>query len=219
MKDWFYFLVYFIGCQPMWLTSSPVLLHRERARRKGPYLLVCTHFSPFDVPCLIYHTPRVLDFVSVVEVFRHPLARWFFSMLKAMPLDRGRRDAGTVRHVVDRLKAGRVVALFPEGAIRTEATSVLNGGKIKPGVARIARMADVPILPCVLLGARKYHVFANWMPFKRIRYGLIYGEPFAVETEAEAEPAAFEQRLRGIFLRLRAELETAMATAKNQNSQ
>lgn len=211
MKDWFYFLVYFIGCQPMWLTSSPVLLHRERARRKGAYLLVCTHFSPYDVPCLIYHTPRVLDFVSVVEVFKHPLARWFFNMLKAMPLDRGRRDAGTVLQVVDRLKAGRVVALFPEGAIRNPETSVLNGGKLKPGVARIARLAGVPIVPCVLIGSRKYHHFANWLPFKRIRYGLIYGEPFSVESDQETESEAFDQRLRGIFVKLHSELMTAMS--------
>jgi len=210
MKDWFYFLVYFIGCQPMWLTSSPVLLHRERARRKGAYLLVCTHSSPFDVPCLIYHTPRVLDFVSIVEVFRHPLARWFFTMLKVMPLDRGRRDPATVLRVVERLKAGRAVAMFPEGSIRTPEMSALNGGPIKPGAARIAKMAETPILPCVLVGSRQYHRFANWLPIKRIRYGLIYGEPFTIKSDAEAAPAVFEQKLRGIFQQLHAELAQAM---------
>ena len=48
----------------MWLTSSPVVLHKDRARRKGPYLLASTHFSPYDVAVLIYETPRVLDSVS-----------------------------------------------------------------------------------------------------------------------------------------------------------
>ncbi len=210
MKEWFYYLVYFIGCQPMWLTGSPLLLHRDRSRRKGPYILVCTHFSPYDVAILIYHTPRVLDFVSVVEVFRHPLSRWFLSNMGSFPLDRWKPDSGTVRTIIDRLKANRVVAMFPEGNLRTEETSVLNGGKLKAGVGRIAKMAGVPILPCVLVGSRAYHSWKNWMPFKRIKYGLIYGEPFEVATDEETDSKVFEERLRKIFLDLHAELRQAM---------
>src|SRR5665213_3527604 len=204
MKDWFYYLVSFIGCQPLWLTSSPLVLHRDRARRKGPYILACTHFSPYDVAILIYETPRVLDFVSVVEVFRHPLSRWFLSSMGSFPLDRWKPDSGTVRVILDRLKANRVVAMFPEGTIRTEETSVLNGGKLKAGVGRIAKMAGVPILPCVLVGSRPYHRWREWMPFKRIKYGLIYGEPFDVNTDEDADPRVFEERLRKTFLELHA---------------
>ena len=214
MKDWFYFLVYFLGSQPMWLTSSPVVLHKDRARRKGPYLLASTHFSPYDVAVLIYETPRVLDFVSVVEVFRHPLSRWFLSKMGSFPLDRWRPDSGTVRTILDRLEKGRVVALFPEGTLRTEETSVLNGGRLKAGVARIARLANVPILPCVIVGTRPYHQLKNWMPFKRIKYGLIYGEPFTLSDDSEAEPKVFEERLRKIYLDLYAELKVAMERPK-----
>jgi 1-acyl-sn-glycerol-3-phosphate acyltransferase len=210
MKNWFYYLVYFIGCQPMWLTSTPLVLHKDRSRRKGAYILACTHFSPYDVAILIYETPRVLDFVSVVEVFRHPLSRWFLSNMGSFPLDRWKPDSGTVRTILDRLKADRVVAMFPEGTLRTEETSVLNGGKLKAGVGRIAKMAGVPILPCVLVGSRAYHRWINWMPFKRIKYGLIYGEPFYVGDNDEADPKVFEERLRKIFQELHSELRIAL---------
>ena len=218
MSDWFYFLVYFIGCQPMWLTSRPVVLHRQRVPAKGPFLLISTHFSPYDVAVLIYETPRVLDFVSIIELFRHPVSRWFFSWLKAMPLDRGRIDSTTVREIVRRLKAGRAVILFPEGNLRTEETSVLNGGRMKLGVGRIAEMANVPIIPCVLVGARAYHTFRNWLPFKRIRYGLIYGEPIILPDKAEAEPERFEPRLRQALLSLHEELKLAMNNTSSRRN-
>lgn len=210
MSSWYYYLVYSLGQPPLWMASSPVILHRERSRRKGAYILACTHFSPFDVALLIKETPRVLDFVSVTEVFRHPLARWFFTNMGAFPLDRWKPDSATVRTIYDRLSKGRVVALFPEGNLRTEETSVLNGGRLKPGVGRIALTAGVPILPCVLIGARAYHNWRNWIRFKRIKYGLIYGEPFTLKDAAEAEPAVFEERLRKVFQELHKELLDAM---------
>ncbi|MDB5304304.1 MAG: putative acyltransferase [Phycisphaerales bacterium] len=215
MKDWFYYLVYFLGSQPLLLTSSPVVLHRDRARRKGAYLLAATHFSPYDVACLIKQTPRVLDFVSVVEVFRNPLAAWFLGKMGAFPLDRMKPDSPTVRTVLERLRRGRVVALFPEGHIRTEETSVLAGGSLKTGVARLAKMAGVPIIPCVVVGTRAYHRAAAWLPLRRVRYGIIYGEPIAVlEDPTGPEKAAFEERLRQTYQALFAELKAAMRARK-----
>jgi 1-acyl-sn-glycerol-3-phosphate acyltransferase len=211
VKDWFYYLVYFLGSQPLLLTSSPVVLHRDRARHKGAYLLAATHFSPYDVACLIKQTPRVLDFVSIVEAFRNPLAAWFLSKMGAFPLDRWKPDSPTVRTVLERLRRGRVVALFPEGHIRTEETSVLVGGSLKSGVARIAKMAGVPIIPCVIVGTRAYHRPAAWVPLRRVRYGVIYGEPMTVtEDPVGPEKAAFEERLRQTYQELFAELKATM---------
>jgi 1-acyl-sn-glycerol-3-phosphate acyltransferase len=210
VKDWFYFLVYAIGVGPMWLSSRPVVLHRQRTRRKGAFILAANHLSPYDVACLIKETPRVLHFVSVTELFQHPLSRWFLSNMGAFPLDRWRPDSGTVRIILDRLAAGRAVGMFPEGSIRDEQTSVFNGGRLKPGVARIARMAGVPIIPTVILGARGYHRALNWLPLKRTRYGINYGEPIVLQDDSEIEPGMFEERLRGILMSLREELLAAM---------
>jgi len=213
VKSWYYFLVYVLGQPPLWITSSPVILHRDRVRRKGAFILAGTHFSPFDVAILIKETPRVLDFVSVIEVFRHPLARWFFTNMGAFPLDRWKPDSVTVRTIYDRLSKGRVIAMFPEGNIRTDETSVLNGGRLKPGVGRIALTAKVPIIPCVLIGARAYHRPLNWLPLKWIKYGLIYGEPIVLKDESETEPRVFEERLRKVYQELHAELLGVMGSS------
>jgi 1-acyl-sn-glycerol-3-phosphate acyltransferase len=68
-------------------------------------------------------TSRLLDFVSITEIFRKPLVAWFMSRMNAFPLDRSRVDSGTTRIILDRLKRGRTIVMFPEGNIRTAATS------------------------------------------------------------------------------------------------
>lgn len=205
VNDWFYNLVFCVGWPAVAVSSSPVVLHRERARRDGAYILAANHLSPYDVPCLIKETPRVLDFVSVVEVFQNPMVAWFYGKMGAFPLDRGRVDTATTRIILDRLRQGRVVALFPEGRIRSEQDSVLNGGSLKPGVLRLARLAKVPIIPTVVVGARAYHHFRSWLPLRRTVYGINYGEPIFPQPKSDGVTVLDEQ-LRAAYRALHLEL-------------
>jgi 1-acyl-sn-glycerol-3-phosphate acyltransferase len=213
VSDAFYNFVWGIGTHAFWVSSRATVLHRERLKRPGAYVLAPTHLSPFDVAVLIAKSPRKLDWVSIVEVFRKPLVGWFYGSMNAFPLDRSRPDSPTVRVILDRLKRGRVVAMFPEGSIRTPETSVLNGGHFKPGVARIAQLADVPVIPCVVLGTDAYRRVRSWLPIKRVRYGINVGEPLTVLKDLEKHEATteFGDRLRQAYLSLHAELKAAMA--------
>jgi len=172
MSDLFYNFIWLVGSHPFLLSSRTVVLHRERLKRPGGYILASTHLSEFDVAVLIVKSPRKLDWVSIVEVFRKPFTGWFYGSMNAFPLDRSRPDSPTVRVILDRLARGRVVAMFPEGNIRTPETSLLAGGTFKPGVARIAQMADVPVIPCVVLGTDVYRRFKSWYPIQGVRYGV-----------------------------------------------
>lgn len=208
MSNWFYNMVWCIGSPAFIVSASPVVLHRDRARRQGPWILAANHLSPYDVSCLIRETPRILDFVSVVEVFRKPLVAWFFRNMGAFPLDRGRVDTGTTRIILDRLRRGRVVAMFPEGRVRKENESLLNGAPFKPGVLRLARLAGVPILPCVILGTAAYHRFSSWLPLRRTIYAINYGMP--IEPADTADDEELLQKLREAYQALYAELRAAI---------
>jgi 1-acyl-sn-glycerol-3-phosphate acyltransferase len=118
--------------------------------------------------------------------------------MNAFALDRGRRDPATVRTILDRLERGRVVGMFPEGRIRREDESVLNGHPFRPGVARIARLANVPIVPAAVSGVSAYAKPLSWLPLRRVRYGVIYGEPIL----PEGDEAEIERRLAEAFVRL-----------------
>jgi 1-acyl-sn-glycerol-3-phosphate acyltransferase len=209
LSDWFYRMVRGVGRSAFFVSSSPVVLHRERANRKGGYILASNHFSAYDVPCLIRHTPRLLDFVSIVEIFRVPLARWFFTNMNAMPLNRGRVDTVTTRQILDRLARGRVVAMFPEGRVQDEVGSVLSGGRIRSGVFGLARKANVPVIPTVILGTKAYNQFVHWLPLRRTVYALNYGEPM-FPSERWDDPAAAEEELRAVYRQLHQELLEAI---------
>jgi 1-acyl-sn-glycerol-3-phosphate acyltransferase len=195
------------------VTSRPTVLHRDRARLAGAYILAANHFSPYDVPCLMYASPRPLDFMSVTEVFRKPLVGPFFGAMNAFPLDRQRPDVPTVRTLLNRLGRGRAVAMFPEGGIRTAETSMLTGAPFKPGIAGLAQLAKVPVIPCAVLGAKAF-ARSNWLPLRQVRWGANFGEPLTVRTDLPEEAArqAFLEELRAAYRSLYVELCEAMET-------
>jgi 1-acyl-sn-glycerol-3-phosphate acyltransferase len=205
LSDWFYTLVKVVGTPAFLVSASPVVLHRDRAARKGAYILAANHFSPYDVALLIKDTPRHLDFVSIVEMSRIPWVKRFFTNMNTLFLDRGRVDTTTTRPILDRLARGRVVAMFPEGRLQDDAGSVLNGGKIRTGVFGLARKADVPIIPAVILGTRAYRPFARWMPLRKTVYAINYGEPMFPDERWDDLSVA-EAQLRAVYRQLHQEL-------------
>ena len=212
MSDLTYKIIHHLGYPAFWTSSSPVVLHRDRVPRRGAFILAANHLSPYDVPCLIATVPRNLDFMSVVEFLRKPLVAWLFRQTNVFFLDRGRVDPAAVRTVLDRLRRGRVVALFPEGRIRDEAESVTRGGPFKPGVARLARLSGAPVLPVVILGTAAYSRFTSWLPLRRTKYGVNFGEPitFRADMPPDAAEQQFLDRLKRAWLDLADELRRAL---------
>ena len=213
MGDLYYDTVVFLGRHAFWASGDAVVLRADRIPRYGPFILASTHTSPYDVPVLMRATRRRLDFVSITEVFKNPWVAWFFSNMNAFPHDRSKTDSKTVRIILERLQRGRVIALFPEGRVRPESESVVHGARFRPGVARVARMAEVKILPVVVWGTMQYTRLASWIPAGTTRYGINYGEPFAVNDEAVAE-----RQLAEAYQRLYAELMTAMRKPGRQGA-
>ncbi len=204
-RRWFYWTVVTICRPPFFVSSRPVTLHLDRLPRGGAFILACSHLSPYDVPALMRSSPRPIDFVSTKEVFQNRFVAWLYGHMGTFPLDRSRSDPKTVRIIVDRLARGRCVGVFPEGRIRKESDSVVNGGRFRPTLIRLAKLANVPIIPAVVRGAEQYKRVASWLPLMRTRYGVIYGEPITVNDEAEGE-----RELGQAYQRLYAELRDAM---------
>lgn len=206
MSDAFYRTVRFLGRHVFWLSGSPVVIGAEGVPAAGPCIIAATHQSPYDVAVLIAHTRRMLDFVSIVEAFRNPLVAWFYGSLNAFPLDRSRPDAKTVRIILNRLERGRTVVMFPEGGLRRGLDSVVHSRRIRPGIGRIALLADAPIVPCVLIGTGAYSKFTSWLPLRRTRYGVMLGPPLA----PTGSPEGLEARLVDSFVAIHQDLSRKM---------
>lgn len=211
MSDLHYNIVWVIGNHIFWASSRPTIINREMTRRQGAYILASIHLSSYDAPLLIRHNVRKVDFLGSADLFAKPFPRWFYSGMNTIRVNRAQRDSSSVRQMLDRLRRGRVVGMFPEGNVRSIADSVLRGGKIRPGVGRLAKLANVPIIPAVIVNADMYTKVDNWLPLKRVWYGIIYGQPLEIDPKVDPELAAeeLEQRMCARFLELHDELRQA----------
>lgn len=175
MSDLFYRAIRFVGRHVFWVSSRPVVVGIEHIPKEGPFLLASNHTSPFDVPLLIRHVPRLIDFVSITEIFQNPFLAWFYGSMNAFPLDRHKPDAPTVRTILRRLEKGRPVAMFPEGGFRKGDASVLRSRKIRPGIGRVAAMANVPLIPAIVINSITYALPTAWLPVRHNRYAIAFG--------------------------------------------
>jgi len=189
MSELFYRTVRTIGSVIFRIASSPRVLHAERAPRTGGYLLAANHTCAYDAPLLIAANPRMIHWLSIVELFRHPFSRWFMESFGALPLDRSKTDTVTVRRLARLLAAGQVVGIFPEGGVRQDDASVLEAGAIDDGVCKLAQLAGVPVLPCVVLGAEKFRRWKSWLPGARTRWAVAFGEPIPPRAEPDRATA------------------------------
>jgi 1-acyl-sn-glycerol-3-phosphate acyltransferase len=169
---------------------------RENVPRRGGAIVASSHQSYLDPVFFGAAIARPIDYFARRSLFRG-LFGAFIRALDAVPIDRGARDLGALRAAIERLRAGRVLLLFPEGT-RTETGAL---GPLEPGVAALARRAGVPIVPAAVAGA-----FEAWPRGRRF---FRPGAPCAVALGrplAPDDPRLLE-RLRDEILALQAFLE------------
>jgi lyso-ornithine lipid O-acyltransferase len=122
-----------------------------RSRRIGkpladPVLFVANHTSWLDIELL--HTQRAACFVAKAEIANWPLVGWMAARGGTIFHRRGSNHslAAVMQVMVQRLRAGRSVAVFPEGGTG-------HNGVLRVFHARIfqaALDADVPVQPVAL---------------------------------------------------------------------
>lgn len=211
--DRFYRFVVAVGRAIFRVSSRPVVLHAQRVPVSGGALLASNHTSHYDVACLMNSCPRPIDFVSIVEVERRPLVAAFFRRLNCVFLDRARSDAVTAKAILARLRAGRLVGIFPEGRLTPAEASVLRGGEIVSGIGQLAQLTNAPVVPCVVLDTANFAGFAPWLPLRRTRYAVAFGEPIVVRGDLPRREARLdlEDRWRRSLLELETELSPRMS--------
>ena len=196
-------------------SHRPTVLGRDCIPPVGPLLLAPNHVSWFDIPILVYHFPRILDFVALYALFAHPFMCWFYRNMNCIRYDRSGPDAAAVRAVLLRLRRGRIVSIFPEGKLCAYEHSLFTDQPLRPGVARLAMKAQVAVMPVVLEGTDVYRRFDSWVPFFRARYGIAFGEPLPPPVavrglDREEALQRFEAEYRNRMRALRENLLLAM---------
>jgi 1-acyl-sn-glycerol-3-phosphate acyltransferase len=159
------------------MTMNVRAVRPEVADRAGGYVLACTHFSHLDPICIGLIIRRKVDWMARLEFYRHRVIAGLLWALDAFPVNRFGIPVRSVRRAIARCAAGRVVGIFPEGGVASGKDSMCRGGRMKGGACLIARRANVPIIPCVILGVHTLNRVAPWIPFRRGHLWAIFGEP------------------------------------------
>lgn len=121
-------------------------VRRHGVALQGPVLFVANHVGWIDIPLL--HSQVWAGFVSKAEVATWPLVGWMADLGGTIYHQRGQQDSlhGVMQRMLERLRAGRPVAVFPEG----RAGSGLGLGVFHARIFQPAVLAAVPVQPVAL---------------------------------------------------------------------
>jgi len=118
----------------------------------GPALITCNHVSFVDALVIAAASPRPIRFVMDHNIFKVPVLSFVFRTGRAIPIAPAKEDPVLLEKAYDdiaaALKAGELVAIFPEGRI----TDTGEMYPFKGGVRRIIERTPVPVLPMALSG-------------------------------------------------------------------
>jgi 1-acyl-sn-glycerol-3-phosphate acyltransferase len=169
---------------------------RENVPREGGVILAANHQSFLDVLLIGAACPRPVRYLARRTLWDHRLLGWLITDWKAIPVDRDRPGKDELRGIVETIRGGEVLALFPEG------TRTLDGsiGEMRGGIGFLARRAGVPVVPVRIDGA-----FRAWPRGRRFpRPGKVridIGEPVTYDETMEDRDVAADVRRRILALR------------------
>ena len=130
------------------------MVGNENIPRTGGAVLAINHTSYLDFALgglpAHYSGHRLVRFMAKDGIFKHPVAGPLMRGMKHIPVD---RDAGSAafRDAVAALKAGELVGVFPEATMSRS----FEIKEIKNGAVRMARAADVPLIPMIIFGGAR----------------------------------------------------------------
>lgn len=166
----------FISVGIVWLLYRVKVYGKENIPRDGAALVLSSHQSFFD-PMLcqnwlrrpFYFVPRDTLFVGFWG--------WAIDSFYTIPVNQEQAGIKSMRAIIDVLKRGHIVCLYPEGS-RTFDGRI---DEIKPGFSLLVRRSGATIVPMVIDG-----IFDRWprgqkYPKPGGRVGVMYGKPIPAD--------------------------------------
>ncbi|MFC9861309.1 MULTISPECIES: lysophospholipid acyltransferase family protein [unclassified Streptomyces] len=176
----FYYVLKYVVLGPVLrLLFRPRIEGLEHIPADGAAIVAGNHLSFSDhflMPAII---KRRITFLAKAEYFTGPglkgrLTAAFFRSAGQIPVDRSGKDAGraAIREGLGVLSKGELLGIYPEGT-RSHDGRLYKG---KVGVAVMAITAQVPVVPCAMVGTFEIQPPGQVVPrIKRVT--IRFGEP------------------------------------------
>lgn len=146
----------------------------ENISRDRSYVYMANHASLIDIPALFAYLPFQFKIMAKKQLFYVPFMGWHLWTSGNFPIDRadGRKTALSLRRVIEQVRGGKSLAVFPEGTRSPDGRLQ----EFKPGAFKIAVRAGVPIVPVTIRGTSDLLPKGSLAP-RPGRVDVIIGEP------------------------------------------
>jgi 1-acyl-sn-glycerol-3-phosphate acyltransferase len=182
------------------------VLHPDRVPLTGPVILACNHASYIDPPLVGAGVPRQINYLARDTLFHIPVLASVLRSWGVVPVDRDGGSGRGLKAILDRLRDGGAIILFPEGT-RTWT------GQLQParsGIGLTVIKSDAPVVPARVFGT--FEAYGKRLRWPRPRRLIVkYGNPLDFAAlRAEARTCS-KPRLKEIYQQIADQIMSAIA--------
>src|SRR6266571_5773409 len=151
---------------------------------KGGFLLLPNHITWVDAIVLQLACPRPIRYIIDQEFYHKPILRPFLRTVGCIPID-VRHSRSAIRAATEKLAAGEIVCLFPEGQLTRSGTLL----RLRRGYELIAQHANASVVPVWLdrlwgsiFSFQGGKFFTKWPKEIPYRVTVAFGKPLGAEA-------------------------------------
>jgi 1-acyl-sn-glycerol-3-phosphate acyltransferase len=154
---------------------------RENLPPGGGFIIFANHRSLLDIPTVARATGRSISWVAKAALGRIPVFGWTLQRVHLLVDRGGGAEAAKqmVQEASQRLAAGEIMAIFPEGTRNKTETPVLP---FKKGAFILAKHTGVPLVPLAIYNTGNLWPSGKYLP-KPGRILAAIGEPLTADPK------------------------------------
>lgn len=158
--------VYYVGDKKKCLVKGGVLIASNHVTFTDPIMLYCVFWR------------RRLRFLATKDLYKNSLSEFFFSAAGCIQVDKENFNISTLHDVIDKLKDGKAILIFPEGQVNQSEQTL----SFKSGAVLMSQLSGVPIQPVFIASPKKWYQCNV----------AIVGEPIDVRSMCSPVPSVDE---------------------------
>jgi 1-acyl-sn-glycerol-3-phosphate acyltransferase len=161
---------------------------QENLIEDGPAILASNHASYIDPPLVGVACRKDIYYLARKSLFERPFFGPIVASLNTVPVDRDRGDVAAIRAMIQLLKSGKRVVVFPEGTRSSD-------GNLQPARAGVGLLIAKSLAPVVPI--RIFNSFAALPRSGGIRFvpvTMVIGKPlfFTKEDLADGDRSVYQ---------------------------
>jgi len=169
-------------------------LNPERVPAEGPVILAANHASFLDPPLIGSGLGRMVNYLARDTLFKAPVVGTLLRSWKVVPVDREGGGGAGLKGILDRLRNGGVILLFPEGTRSADG----NLQPAKSGIGLAVIKSTAPVVPVRVFGT--YAAFGRHLKWPRPRKLTVkYGRPIAFAALRDEASTCSTPRLKELY--------------------